>query len=68
MAKGDGSDQVREGPSLARASGWDREEAARKPQERQPFQTQGGSGPGEQEPGRDQTTCLGTYKGPELLF
>lgn len=44
---------VREGLSLVRASGWDQKKAARKPQE-EPFQTRGGSGPGEQEPGGDQ--------------
>lgn len=44
---------MREGPSLARAYGWDQKEAARKPQE-EPLQTCGGSGPGEQEPGGDQ--------------
>lgn len=57
MAIGTDTDRGGWNLSLGRASGWDPKAAKA-----------GGSGPGEQDPGREQNTDLGTYYGPEPSF
>lgn len=59
-----GRNRQRRNPSLGRAA----EEEARNPQDGLSKLKEGGAGSSEQEPGRDNTTYLGTYYGPELVF